>query len=244
MVRDEADIIEEAVRSMFAQGIDRVVLLDHGSEDETPKILNQLARELPLTVLHDPTPGYMQSAKTTMLARAAASGGASWVVPFDADELWFGVDGRAVADVLRSTTANVIRAEWYLFVPVKSVDAHCYAERFPYRVAQPSDAVKVAFRANWLALVRAGNHAVFTACPRFSGGLRIAHYSVRTPEQVAKRAHQGAAALRADGTGLDMNPRWADLEDADAAEAERYLTRLLGSRELVFDPASLWAKHQ
>jgi hypothetical protein len=240
LARNEADIIEETVRVLIAQGVDPVVVLDHHSDDDTAAILRRLGAELPVTVLDDPIPQFWQGEKTTRLARAAAAAGASWVVPFDADELWFGDPGRTLAETLRSLEGNVARAAWFHYQPVDPDDAASYAERFPYRAAMPSPNPKVAFRANWLVHVDPGNHRVFTACPQVVDALRIAHYSVRTPEQILRKARDGAAAIRAEGGSLDGAPRWRELDGADAAAAESYVDRLRHEHDLVFDPAARW----
>src|SRR5262249_25122100 len=127
------------------------------------------------------------------------------------------------------------------YQPVDPADASTYAERFPFRNARPSRNAKVAFRANWLAHLDPGNHRVFTACPRVVDALRIAHYSVRTPEQMLRKPRDGAAAIRAGGGLLDGAPRWHELDGADPAAAQSYLDRIAREQELVFDPASRWA---
>jgi hypothetical protein len=52
-------------------------------------------RDSRVHVVTDREPAYFQAAKMTRLARAAARAGADWVVPFDADELWFADRGVA-----------------------------------------------------------------------------------------------------------------------------------------------------
>ncbi len=87
MVRNEADIIEAAVRHNLAF-LDRLVVLDHGSFDGTSDILRQLMAEgLPLQVVADPSIDYQQSTRTTQLTRAVIlRDQADFVFPLDADE--------------------------------------------------------------------------------------------------------------------------------------------------------------
>lgn len=239
MVKNEADIIEETLRSMVSQGVDQIIVADNGSSDETPAILDRLTADLPLHVLSDPIVAYWQSDKMSMLARLATSMGAAWIVPFDADEHWYGTGDRTLAEVLRSADAEVVRAKWFLYLPVKETGAQAFAERFPYRLREPSEAVKVAFRANWLARLRTGNHGVTVPGNRTIDGLRIAHYSLRTPEQVLRKSRDGAAAARASGEELHV-ARWFDLENADEDAGRRAIADLGQASETVFDPASSW----
>src|SRR4051812_46619587 len=91
MVKDEADVIEGTIRHM-ADEVDQLLVADNGSTDGTRDILVKLALELQFTVVDDPDPGYEQSRKMSALAELAASHGATWIVPFDADELWLAED--------------------------------------------------------------------------------------------------------------------------------------------------------
>src|SRR5262245_40129378 len=93
MVRDEEDIIEESIVHLLRQGVDRVLVADNLSNDRTRPILESLGRTLPVHVTSDPIHPYWQGEKMSLLARAATRFGASWIVPFDADELWHGLDG-------------------------------------------------------------------------------------------------------------------------------------------------------
>ncbi len=65
MARDEADIIEAFVRHNLSV-LDGLSIIDHGSTDGTGEILASLAKEgLKLTVGHDPSVEFRQSATIT-----------------------------------------------------------------------------------------------------------------------------------------------------------------------------------
>ncbi len=239
MVKNEADIIEETLRALISQGVDQIIVADNGSDDETPAILDRLSAELPMLVLRDPIVAYWQGDKMSTLSRLATSMGAAWIVPFDADEHWYGTDGRTVADVLHNTDAVVVRAQCFLYLTIEETGAQTFAERFPYRFTAPSGAVKVAFRANWLVRLWPGNHGVTVPGRDAIDGLRIAHYSLRTPEQVLRKARDGAAAVRATGEEMHV-ARWFELEKADENAASKFIEDLVKFRETVYDPASSW----
>ena len=96
MVRNEVDIVGEVVRNLRDQGVDHVVVADHGSTDGTRELLEELSTRDPrIHVADDREPVFYQSEKITYLARRAWRAGADWVIPFDGDEYWFAVGGRS-----------------------------------------------------------------------------------------------------------------------------------------------------
>lgn len=233
MVKNEADIIRETVRNLRSQGVDHILVADNGSSDDTVSIL----RDEGVMVVADPITAYWQAQKVTHLARAATRHGASWIVPFDADELWKGQDGRTLADILHSSSANVIEAEWWDFVPLADNDSDSVAARFPWRLPQPHQQSKQAFRAHWLARVSIGNHTVHVPERRVARSLRIAHYRCRSVTQMVQKARDGAAASRSAGISTNKLPQWFEVPDEAAAQAR---LESMTSGELVRDPSTTW----
>ncbi len=95
--RNEEDIIEAFVRHTLTF-VDRMIVLDHGSTDETAWILRELQEEnLPLEVITDARFGHYQAEQMNSLLRLAAHEyGAQWVFCLDADEFLAGVPPREV----------------------------------------------------------------------------------------------------------------------------------------------------
>jgi len=242
MVKNEADIIEETIQTLVAQGIDQILVADNNSTDATREILERLARDLPIIIVDDPLVAYWQAEKMTRLAQVATSLGASWIVPFDADELWFGEGSRTVAEVLRSTSATIVTATWWQFLPVNEQDGVGFAQRHGYRQLKPEPYKKLAFRANWLARIGLGNHWVDLPDMREQAGLRIAHFRYRSREQMVRKIRDGVAGLRAGGIGNDLVSHWWALADADDDAVHAYVQELIVNAEPVFDPASLWSR--
>lgn len=202
MVRDEADVIEMTVRHLLSQGIDRVLIADNLSRDETRPILDALARSDPrICVVDDVEPAYFQAAKMTRLARAAARAGADWVVPFDADELWFADQGN-VAEKLRSIAAadrhlpavGVVRASIHDTIPIGGPTPELSTATCMFDCT-PTPPGKVAIRAHRLMGVVVGNHAA-KRVGRNVDGLRIAHLQYRSEAQVERKARQGLEAVK------------------------------------------------
>jgi hypothetical protein len=85
MVKDEIDIVPASIPYMMEQ-LDRVVVYDNGSTDGTREYLESLTGD-GLIVKADRDPGYWQGRKMTRWAAEWADT-TSWLIPFDADELW------------------------------------------------------------------------------------------------------------------------------------------------------------
>lgn len=229
MVRDEADVIEGTLRHMAAE-VDFMVVADNGSTDGTREILRGLVDELPLTVIDDPEPAYYQSRKMSRLAEIAARRwGAEWIVPFDADELWFAE--HRVADVLARTRADVAVADL--------TDHYCTAldEADPdpfrsmvWRRREPASLPKVAFRWQPGTVIHQGNHGVTLPEPgAVKTLLQVRHFPYRSPAQMVRKARNGAAAYRATDLPEELGAHWrayGDLIDRRGEEALHDVFRL------------------
>ncbi|NJK93350.1 MAG: glycosyltransferase family 2 protein [Blastochloris sp.] len=85
-VKNESDVIEAFVRHNLVY-LNKLILLDHGSTDATPAILQSLQQEgLPLEVIRDDSLGKLQGPKMTRLMQQAARDGADWILLLDGDE--------------------------------------------------------------------------------------------------------------------------------------------------------------
>jgi glycosyltransferase involved in cell wall biosynthesis len=117
IVRNEEDLVDIAIRHHLKEGLDHILVADNDSNDETPKILERLARR-DRRILWSRTgnTGFRQSEIATELARAAVKRGASWILPFDADEFWHAPGGLAAAlggcdaDAVSVAVVNFVQA--------------------------------------------------------------------------------------------------------------------------------------
>jgi hypothetical protein len=223
MMRDEIDTAGHVVRHMLDQGIDQIVVSDNGSVDGTTEVLRSLSQDHPVHVVHDPVELYAQSTKMTILARLASKAGADWVVPFDADELWF-ARGASVADFLRSCDDAIVRAEIHNVFPSNADDA---SESDVFRRLGAIDRTpfpirKVAFRTSRLFKVGEGNMDVSRRGTR-RDGLFIAHYPWRSYEQLVGKLRRGRKALEGVDSSLGVHWReaggWSDERLGEAWQA-------------------------
>lgn len=212
MVKDEADIIETTVRWM-AQQVDLVIVADNGSTDGTREILEAIDGVL---VLDDPEVGYYQSRKMTMLARRAAEAGASWVIPFDADEIHIAHGGR-IADVLGNLPPEILVSEAPLFDHVASgadPDDPNPVTRIRYRRRAQAPLRKIAARTSKRLVIHQGNHGAsykgLDIVPMVGGHIEVRHFPYRSAEQMVRKAINGRRAYDATDLPLDAGKHWRD----------------------------------
>lgn len=203
MVRNEIDVLPMVLDHLERQGVDHVLVADNGSTDGTLELLEDRAADGRLLLAHDTEPAFYQAAKVTRLAQAARRAGAGWVVPFDADELWFAAHG-LLGDHLRAQRADVLGARLFNGFPTSAGG---------WAMDPTAGLGKVAFRSHPLAAVGSGNHRVDRPGPRLEGAhapLRVAHLPWRSFEQFAAKLRQGARAYQLT-TGLVGGDHWRDL---------------------------------
>jgi len=210
MVRNEIDVIEGVVRHTAGE-VDELIIADNGSTDGTREVLDELSRHLPLTVVDDPEVAYYQSVKMTALAEQAAGYGATWIVPFDADELWYSRLGR-IRDVLASFKADtrLLHADLYNHLASSIDEVGCPFESMVWRQREPGFLPKMAFRWEPGAVIEQGNHGVRLAGNVFPirNVLELRHFPARSAEQFVAKSRQGAAAYAAANLPEDMGAHW------------------------------------
>lgn len=192
MARDEDDIISGTVAHLFEQGVGRVVVADNLSTDSTAAS----ARRMGALVVSDPDPAYRQADKMTALCQQYATEG-EFVIPFDADEFWSGLD--------------ILNDEDHL-CPLDVVTAITHVHIGPKRVIGNELHPKVAFRWTANAKLDMGNHRVFGAGPRRADNLLdVCHHQYRTLEQVKRKVTQGVAAYALTDLGATYGKHWRDI---------------------------------
>lgn len=204
MVKDEIDILPYTIKHMLTQ-VDQLIIMDDGSSDGTYEFLvrheeygNKLL--IPFADELEWRDGYYQSEKMTALAQAARELGATWVVPFDADELWTSQWG-TIKEVCENheDTYGIIRAD--LFDHMRTgLDpwVSCYTPaNINWRRVNPLPLPKVACRATEDLVIEQGNHgARYNVPARMTeeAPIVVHHYPYRSHEQFIRKVRNGAAA--------------------------------------------------
>lgn len=255
MVRDEADVIASTVRRMLAQ-VDAVIVADNLSTDETRPILDALADEYSsLLIVDDPDPAYRQSEKMSALAqRARSEFGATWVVPFDADEVWYSPFADTISEVLAEVPdrLHVVPADLFDHVATAlDPDELDPIARIGWRRRDRAPLRKVAARYRADLVIEQGNHGAHYAA--FAPGLFdpilvVRHFPYRSVEQFLRKVRNGSAAYRAAGTfdpAIGAHWRqWGDLLDSSGEEAVADIFRKWYWRATPGEPTGIERENQ
>jgi glycosyltransferase involved in cell wall biosynthesis len=234
-VRDEADVIGWTIAHLLAEGVDHIVAMDNASEDDTRSILEGFDR---VTVLDDPVHEHAQGQRTSELAQLAWGMGAEWVLPFDADELFYARSG-TLAEWFAACDLDVVGAQVFDHIVTDDDDP---TEPNPYlrvrhRRQYPQRMAKVAFRSSPHAVVAEGNHDVAGVGEARGTGLFARHVQYRSFEQMARKVRNGAEAMDAAGMHPLHGTHWRDAARLDDDGLFREWRRLCEEPGLIEDPA-------
>jgi hypothetical protein len=198
LVRNEEEILAANIEYHLAQGVEFVIVTDHGSSDGTPDILRSYEARGLARVLRVEGQGHHQSQRVTRMARLAAlEYGADWVIHNDADEFWWPVVGD-LADVLAAIPARYgqVIARRNNFLPVPVQDSGPFYDQLLVRERESMNLIgaplepKVAHRARPDVTVAPGNHSVtgsdLEPVP-FSQVLEVLHFPMRTFAQFERK---------------------------------------------------------
>lgn len=210
MIRNDADIVEPFVRHC-CRLLEHLFIVVHSPEDGTDEILKALHAEgLPMTLVFDDEPAFLQGERLTWLARQAhAALNPDFIFPLDADEFLIPADRDAIEASLATVPPNAPAARVRLrtFVPTAEDPAHepNPLRRIRYRPRKEARVFKIvltrAFAADPMLVLDHGNHGLMRmggsadqlGGPRLSE-LGLAHYPVRSAAQVTNKTVLGYLA--------------------------------------------------
>lgn len=213
MAKNEADIIEAFVRHNV-HFVDTMIIMNHGSSDQTVEILSSLSREgLPVIVMNDTAKAFRQAERITELVKTFIPRlDADYAFPLDADELIKAGSRDALhraLEALPNDQSGLI--PWQTYIPSGS-SAQSRAEdldpnpirKVTQRVSvelQPAFKVVVprSFAANPDAVIASGNHGAGTLIDgsltpfahQTLTNVALAHFPVRSADQLIKKVVLG-----------------------------------------------------
>jgi hypothetical protein len=254
MVKNEADVIEAFVRHNLGM-VDRLLVIDHASADNTLSILHSLRDEgLPLEVLRDPAAGFDQADRISAVVRdGLARHAADYAFALDADEFILAPNRKTLNAALAAQRADVYATPWSVYVPpVTSNDDPHPLRRVRLRASNTTGmhgkaVVGRAFIEQRNRYIAVGNHWVMevaadreterTIPPVPLTGVQLAHLPLRSPAQFLSKIVQGWLGYRlayAHSAGKNaINWHWRRLFDDflrgrqfDAADLQHYALRV------------------
>lgn len=210
MVKDEMDILPYTIKHMQTQ-VDDILVMDDGSTDGTLEFLK--TQWVGLVSSH--IEGYYQSLKMTYLADYAREQmGATWVVPFDADELWTSPWG-TIKEVCEANedTYGILTAALYdhMVTGFSSANLQNPTKYMEWRRVNPLPLPKVACRAEISLTIDQGNHNARYCVPARrtdEAPLVVHHYPYRSVEQFIRKARNGAAAYAKTDLPMEIGNHW------------------------------------
>jgi len=251
-VRDEADIIGYAIRHLASQEIDGVLIADNNSRDATRDVIRDVAaaigiNDMSVVVVADPEVGFHQSRGMTRLANTAHTlYGARWIVPFDADEMWFSRGatlGAALRAIPKSVHAVATRRWNHWTTADDPAEANPFV-RMAHRERVPMKSKKVAFRFDPGYVVRNGQHSVKlrgqTVPAIINHSIRMRHFPYRSLEHFIRKSVNGLEAVRVANVPRGMAGQWrkyGELFEAGGEPAMREAFHAMRPADLVKDPA-------
>lgn len=260
--RDEDDVAYHTLDHLASEGVDAIIVTDHLSGDNTRAELNRAKKDLscPVLVLEDNEFAFRQSARLTALAALARKEfGATWILPFAADELWH-AENAPLKAVLQEVPRRISAVETQLFEHRATGLDPAHANPFLSIVHRHPNVMRVRriiCRWHRNLVIGEGAHHVCTgqrqrALPSESSPLRIRHFHRRTFERFVHKARVYSAARDAAGFGPGVSQYWRHCarlfergEDALRSEWEgNYF--FPNAEGLVRDPAPFkrWALEQ
>lgn len=227
MVRDEADVIHASISNLLNQGVEKVFVADHQSSDGTRDILEEFRRTGSVDWVRNHDPVYRQPRWINKLAGKAALEGAEWIIPFDADEFWYGLHGQTISEALGN-----------LSLIVRKVRARSWLQLDQDRkFAEPQDIEigKVAYRWHPRAWVHWGNHDVISTGRERDDVLELRHWAYRNFEQFCRKVQGGLARLDPDAREIGACYHWSCYENFTEQQMREAWERYVKS-ETIYDP--------
>ncbi len=213
-IRNEADILEIFVR-YHLQFVDQMIIINHRSADSSVQILQSLKKEgLPIELREETSLELQQGPFLTKIMKKAVNDyDADWVIPLDADEfLAVNGEGHIYAFIEKLPLDKVVKLPWRTYIPLPSdnfQEANILKRIQHFRSRENQNLRKImiprslAVKKN--GLISAGNHGyvreTFRKQKEFpymhTDQLVMAHFPVRSPQQIMAKAFVGWLACLA-----------------------------------------------
>jgi hypothetical protein len=235
MMRDEEDVAEHVVRHLLSSDIDGVIIAENLSADLTlnkqESVHAWAAKNYPAVdfqIIHDAQPAYYQWSKMTALAHLAGRRGATIILPFDADEVWYAPEFPSLRAYFSAQGSDTWVFEAEMFNHIASGSDLKTGNPFvdiQYRRSDLSTTKKIAFRYQDDVVLDQGNHVVAYQSRSDQilpsvGGLCIRHFQWRGEKHFLQKIKNGAAAYKLTDLPETIGSHWRSYGEVLANEGE------------------------
>jgi len=202
MVKNEKDIIESFIR-YHIKIFDGMLILDNGSTDGTIDIVMKIAQEgLPVYLIYDDNPSYIQSVITTkLLYKAIKKYSPDFIFPLDADEFIF---SKKIRNLRKYFSTNLSKDSlhyfsWVTYVPTKKDDKleKNILKRVVYRRREQNTFDCKVLIPSWIpkkykVVIKQGNHDIEVAGAPvlkkiISKNVFLGHFPIRSINQAKSK---------------------------------------------------------
>jgi len=244
MVKNEIDVIENNINYLVTQELDGIFIADNLSTDGTYEAIQRLKchHPIPITTIIDEEIGYYQSEKMNNWSRLCFQMGADYIIPIDADEIWYSLDNtKTLGESIKTTDADIFVAQSVDFIPTIYDDYNQlnFIKRMSYRKLNSDSFSAVAFNYSDGYELEMGNHDIKNhPGKRVSNVIGIRHYQYRSYPQFVKKVRTGKAAY--DNTNFPefMGSHWRKLGSMTDNELKTYWADFMCC-QTAYDPISV-----
>ncbi len=156
LIKDEEILIAANLDFHLAQGVDQIIVTDHGSTDATREILAQYEKRGLVEVIEEPSKAYDQKTFVNRMVKLAIDKyKADWIINADADEFFYAKSGNLKDAFPVDGRPNILFCDWNMALPRagqrwQDID-HFYI----------ADRSKAMHTAKGFRSVSGGNHKVY-----------------------------------------------------------------------------------
>lgn len=232
-----ADVIEAFVRHHCAF-VERMIIVDNGSRDNTLEILSALKKEgISLEIRRDEAVFHRQSeALTEIIDELRLQNPPDWILPLDADEFLVGDPLSEIFDTLPTSVIPLVPWRSYVPTPKDTTAEPCVLRRIRHRKSlEKPQWYKIAIPKEALAkrvLLPQGSHSLLHADTgkdfpyRISPHLALAHFPVRSAEQICSKVFHAwprlcAYPLRSPGIGFQWEALYESFASGGSCDASQ-----------------------
>jgi hypothetical protein len=254
---NESDIIRGSLLRMLTQ-VDHIYIGDGTSTDGTREEIERLIDDgLPITLFDDTALNFEQRDVMTNYAHMARGHGATFVVPFDIDEVWHADEGTIrerlleLPDTILTVTARLLT---HCVTSADDPEDPDPLSSMRWRSVEMLPLPKIACRALPSLHIDHGNHGAWydgvRDVPAVNGVLAARHFPYRSPGQFIKRVKHAWPMLRDSGLpethGAHMWAYGRHYEEFGEEGLARWFMNGMyfedphSNPDLVCDPAPVW----